>query len=220
MEEDKPLGLLNGKVVIYMDDILVFTKTLKEHCEMVRRILRKLHENKLYLKPEKCIFEALKVEFLGLIIRKGQVKMDPNKVKAVTSWPTPDYFGKSAKPLTKLTRKNNWEWTDDQQQAFEELKMKVTSASVLVIPNNRDQFRVEADSSDFTIGAVLSQFQDNKWKPVALLSHVLNETERNYEIYDKEMLAIITALKEWRQYLLGSQKEFKIWSDHKNLKYF
>ncbi|ESK81691.1 hypothetical protein Moror_15849 [Moniliophthora roreri MCA 2997] len=98
--------------------------------------------------------------------------------------------------------------------------MKVSSAAVLAIPNNGDQFRVEADSSDFTIGAVLSQFQDNKWKSVAFLSHVLNETKHNYEIYDKEMLAIITALKEWRQYFLGSHKEFKIWLDHKNLKYF
>ncbi|ESK84798.1 hypothetical protein Moror_545 [Moniliophthora roreri MCA 2997] len=131
---------------------------LKEHHDMVRRILRELHENKLYFKPEKCIFEALKVEFLGLIVGNGHVKMDPNKVKAVTNWLTPKCkrdiqqflgflnfyqqfirdFGKIAKPLMKLTGKNDWEWTDDQQQAFEDLKSKITSTPVLVIPNDRD----------------------------------------------------------------------------------
>ena len=106
--------------------------------------------------------------------------------------------------MHKLTGKQNWEWTKAQENTFSSLKNKVTSAPVLVIPNDTGKFCIEADTSDFVVGAVLSQFQDGKWKPVAFLSHSLNEAERNYKIYDKEMLAIITALCEWRQYLLGT----------------
>lgn len=96
----------------------------------------------------------------------------------------------------------------------------ITSAPVLVIPNNKDLFRVECDASDFAIGGVLSQKQGDQWHPVAYLSHAMNTTERNYEIYDKELLAIMTALDEWRHYLMGATQEFEIFTDHKNLEYF
>ena len=89
------------------------------------------------------------------------------------------------------------------------------------MPNDDGKYRVEADSSDYATGAILSQEQaDGKWKPVAFLSKTLSETERNYQIYDKEMLAVMRALGEWRQYLLGAKQVFEIWTDHKNLEYF
>ena len=100
------------------------------------------------------------------------------------------------------------------------MKSSITSAPVLAIPNDDDPFMVECDASDFAIGAVLSQKQNGKWHPVAFLSKAMNETERNYEIYDKELLAIMTALNDWRQYLLGAKYPFEIWTDHKNLEYF
>ena len=93
--------------------------------------------------------------------------------------------------MHSLTGKTTWAWGLEQQASFETLKQAVTAAPVLVFPTDEDQFRVEADSSDFATGAVLSQLQENSWKPVAYMSKVLNEVERNYEIHDKEMLAIM-----------------------------
>ena len=106
--------------------------------------------------------------------------------------------------------------------AFQKLKEAVTSAPVLTTPTENRPFRIEADSSDFATGAVLSQLsaEDEKWHLVAYLSKSLSETKRNYEIHDKEMLAIIRALEEWRHFLEGAPDKFEIWTDHKNLEHF
>ncbi|VDC05224.1 unnamed protein product, partial [Peniophora sp. CBMAI 1063] len=110
-------------------------------------------------------------------------------------------FSKIARPLHNLTKKDvPWHWDTAQQTAFSELKEKITSEPVLALPRDEGQFRVEADASDYAVGAVLSQEQDGKWHPIAFLSKSLNDAERNYEIYDKVMLAIMTALEDWRQY--------------------
>ncbi|GJF00540.1 hypothetical protein PsYK624_168330 [Phanerochaete sordida] len=166
--------------------------------------------------------------------------MDPVKVKGVAEWPTPKCkrdvqaflgftnfyrrfikdYGRIAKPLTILTGNNEWKWGIEQQLAFEGLKTSITSAPILAIPNDEDPFEVECDASDFAVGGALSQKQDGKWQPVAFLSKAMNETERNYEIYDKELLAVIMSLEEWRHYLLGASHQFEIWTDHKNLEYF
>ena len=215
-----------GIVVVYLDDILIVTKTLEEHRRVTREVLRILCENKLYLKPEKCEFEQSSIEYLGMIVEEGRVRMDPAKVKAVAEWAVPrkkkelqsflgfcNYyrrfirdFSHIARPLHRLTGDVPWEWTLEQQLAFEELKLRITSDPVLIIPNDDNPFRVEADASNFATGAVLSQqAADGKWHPVAFFSKSLNEAERNYEIYDKELLAIMLALEEWRQYLLGAR---------------
>ena len=106
--------------------------------------------------------------------------------------------------------------------AFEDLKTAVTTAPVLVSPQESDPFQIEADSSDFATGAVLSQQSttDRRWHPVAFYSKSLSSVERNYEIHDKEMLAIICALEEWRHFLEGATHPVEIWTDHKNLEYF
>src|ERR1700723_3799207 len=129
-------------------------------------------------------------------------------------------YSKIAKPLTILTGDIPWTWTDHQQHAFNTLINAITTEPVLALPQPRGQFRLEADSSDYAIGAVLSQIQNEKWHPIAYLSKALTETQRNYEIYDKEMLAIMLALDEWRHYLIGAEEPFEIWTDHQNLQYF
>jgi RNase H-like domain found in reverse transcriptase/Reverse transcriptase (RNA-dependent DNA polymerase)/Integrase zinc binding domain len=229
-----------GKVAVYLDDILIFTKDLAEHREIIRRVLQILRENKLSLKPQKCEFEREEMKYLGMIIGRGEVRMDPAKVTAVGKWPTPknkkevqqflgfaNYyrrfirgFSGVARPLTALTGNSLWHWGSEQTEAFEELKRRICSEPVLMIPVDNAPYRLEVDSSDYASGAVLSQRVDDKWHPIAYMSKALNETQWNYEIYDKEMLAIMTALDEWRQYLLGASEKFEIWTDHQNLQYF
>jgi hypothetical protein len=169
--------------------------------------------------------------------------MDPVKVAGVAEWPQPKNkrevqsflgfanfyrrfikdFSHHARPLFDLTRNDQkWKWDTSEATAFQKLKEAITSAPVLTIPADNCPFRIKADSSDFATGAVLSQLssEDEKWHPVAYLSKSLSETERNYEIHDKEMLAIMRALEEWRHLLEGAADKFEIWTDHKNLEYF
>ena len=127
-----------------------------------------------------------------------------------------------ARPLHNMVKKDKkWEWTERQEKAFEELKKRFTEEPVLVAPDLDKKMRMEVDASDYAIGGVLSmECKDSLWRPVAFLSKLLNETERNYEIHDKEMLAIVRGLEAWRQLLEGVQFKFEIWTDHKNLEYF
>ena len=230
-----------GKVIVYMDDIMIFTKTLDEHRQIIWEVLQILCENKLSLKYTKCNFETQKMEYLGLIISKGQIKMDPGKVKGVTDWPVPkshkelqgfleflnfyhwfiENFSKAAHPLNALTsEKLPFEWTAEYQTAFEQLKEKITTAPALRMPNDEDPFCIEIDRSGIGIGAILSQQQGDHWHPIAFISCSLNDTEQNYHATDLEMAATIFTLKEWRQYLLDAKHPFTILTDHKNLEYF
>lgn len=231
-----------GVVIVYMDDILIYTDSLEEHRKVVKRVLEVLETSKLYLKAEKCEFEKEKVEYLGLIISQGKIEMDPVKIEGVSKWPEPTHvkevqsflgfvnfyrrfiqdFSDIARPLHDLTRKEcPWIWKAEQKEAFEELKHRVTSAPILIFPDENKPYKLEADSSDYATGAVLSQEgEDGKWHPVSFLSKSLSSVERNYEIHDKEMLAIIKSLEEWRHYLEGAKHVFEIWTDHKNLEYF
>jgi len=115
-----------------------------------------------------------------------------------------------AKPLNKLKGKKEWKWEEEHQRAFERLKEKITSQPVLSLPRREGKFKVETDVSGHTIGGILSQEQDGKWKPIAFLSRTMQPAERNYEIYDKELLAIVEALTKWRQYLLDVMEPFEV----------
>ena len=235
--------VMEGVVCVYIDDILIFTKTLEEHRRVTRMVLDRLREHKLYLKPEKCEFEKTRIEYLGVIISHGQVEMDPVKIAGVAQWPEPRKrkelqsflgfanfyrrfirdFSRHARPLFNLTKKDvKWSWGAEEQKAFDGIKMAVTSAPILRFPDDDEPFHIEADSSDFATGAVLSQRskEDGNYHPVAYYSKSLTAVERNYEIHDKEMLAIIRALEEWRHFLEGARQRFDIWTDHKNLEYF
>jgi len=184
-------------VVVYLDDILIFTETLEEHRRVTWRVMELLQKNNLFLKPEKCKFEKTEVEYLGVIISQNSVKMDPVKVAGVTEWPIPSNrkevqsflgftnfyrrfiqgFSHLACPLFNLTREDTeWRWGVEEQSAFDSLKEWITTAPILALPDNLRPFQIEADSSDFATGAILSQQspEDNKWHPVAFLSKSLS----------------------------------------------
>ncbi|SJL16077.1 uncharacterized protein ARMOST_19593 [Armillaria ostoyae] len=166
--------------------------------------------------------------------------MDPIKLAGIAEWPTPtkkkelqsflgftNFYRKFIKnyskvicALTQLTRKTDWMWGAAQNQAFQQLKKQMAEDIVLFILNRTGRFRVEADTSNGAIGTVLSQEQEGIWRHMAFMSKALTATERNYEIYDKELLAIMLALEDWRHYLMGALEDVEIWTDHQNLQYF
>jgi len=231
-----------GKVTAFVDDVLVGTETEEGHDKVVEEVLKRLEENYLYVKPEKCVWKVRKVPFLGVVMGEGRVEMEENKVEGVLKWPTPrcvrdirkflglaNYyrrfvknFAKVALPMNRLTRKDEkWKWGEEQQAAFKQLKSIFTTRPVLATPELDKEFRVEADASNFATGGVLLvKCDDDLWRPVAFISKALNETERNYEIHDKEMLGVIRCLEAWRHFLEDAQLKFEIWTDHKNLEYF
>ena len=170
--------IAEGIMVVYLDDILIFTRTEEEHAKAIRRVLQVLQEHKLFLHPEKCEFCKERIEYLGLVTSENEVSMDPVKVAGVREWPPLESktdiqaflgfvnfyrrfirdFSAKARPLFDLTRsKQVWTWSGKEQTAFENLKTAVTTAPVLAFPQDSKPFQVEADSSDFIMGAVLSQ---------------------------------------------------------------
>jgi len=243
MMNDLFQDLINqGDMATFIDDILVATDIEEGHDELVEEVLKRLEENDLFVKPEKCKWKVKEVEFLGVVIGPQGVEMQREKVEGVLNWPTPrnvkkvqkflglaNYyrrfikdFAKIAAPLHVLVRKEQkWKWEKEQEEAFGKLKEAFMMEPVLAIPDIDREMRVEADASDYATGRVLSlKGEDGKWRPVAFISKSLNTTERNYEIHDKEMLAVIRCLEAWRHYLEGAKLEFEIWTDHKNLQYF
>ena len=183
-----------------------------------------------------------KVEFLGVVIGPEGIKMEKEKVKGVLEWPTPkcvkdvqkflglanyyrrfiEGFARVARPLHDMVKKDKrWEWTERQEEAFKELKKRFTEEPVLAAPDIDKKMRMEVDALDYATGGVLlMECEDGLWRSVTFLSKSLNETERNYEIHDKEILAIIRGLEAQRHLLERAQYKFKIWTDHKNLEYF
>ena len=175
-------------------------------------------KHNLCFKRLKCDFNMEEIPILGVIVGKGQVKMEQEKIKAVKEWKTPTKikdvesflgfanfyqrfihnFSHTARPLNELKGKKEWKWEKEPQEAFKELKEKITSQPVLSLPRREGKFRVETDTSGHAIGGVLSQEQDGKWRPIAFLSRTMQAAEQNYEIYDKELLAIVEALTKWR----------------------
>jgi len=219
--------IAKGIVVVYLNDILIFMEMEEKHEQAVRRVLKVLAEHKLFLRPEKCKFHRKQIEYLGLVISENKVEMDSVKVAGVRDWPTLENrtnvqafigfvnfycrfiqdFSTIARSLFDLTRSDKaWNWDTKEQDAFEHLKMAVTTAPVLVSPQDSEPFRIKAGSSDFASGAVLSQQLpgEKKWHLVTFYSKSLSLVEWNYEIHDKEMLAIIHALEEWRHFLEGA----------------
>jgi len=231
-----------GKVAAFVDDVLVGTETEEGHDEVMKEILRRLEENDLYVKLEKCMWKARKIGFLGVVIRPNGIEMEKGKVKGVLGWPVPktvkdikkflglaNYyrrfikdFTQVARPMNVLTRKDEkWQWEDEQQKAFDELKKVFTSKPVLAALDLDKEFRIEADASNYATGGVLSmKCSDEKWRPITFILKSLSDTERNYEIHDKEMLAVVRCLEAWRHFLEGTVEKFEIWTDHKNLEYF
>jgi len=233
---------LDKFAVVYLDDILIFSSTRDEHFQHVKLILERLRKHSLYGKLEKCQFHQTKVEFLGYIVSKDGIKMDPSKIDAIQSWPEPtnvkelqafigfsnfyrrfiNKFSFTILPLTKLLKKDvKWNWSEEATKSFLYLKNALISAPILKYFDPNKKIVIEVDASDFAVGGILSQINvNNIMHPVAYFSRKLTNAELNYEIYNKDMLAIITAFKEWRAYLEGAQYQITVLTDHKNLEYF
>ena len=197
--------LYEGVLANYMDNFVIPAKDMRELEEKTIQFLKITERYNLYFKQSKCDFNMEKIPILEVIVGKGQVQMETDKVKTVKKWKTPTKikevesfpgfanfyrqfiknFSHIAKPLNKLKEKKEWKWEEEQQKAFDELKDKITSQPVLALPKREGKFQVETDTSEHAIGGVLSQEQDRKWKPIAFLSRTMQPAEQNYEIYNK-----------------------------------
>ncbi len=234
--------LLDKTCTAYLDDVLVYSRTRKEHREHVREVVDRLIQAGLQVDIGKCEFETPSTKYLGLIITTDGIRMDPDKVKTIVEWEAPatvrelqrflgfanfyrrfirDFSG-ICRPLNDMLRKNApWQWNTKQQEAFEDLKRTFIAAPVLAYFDYDRKTILETDASDWASGGVLSQYDDEGLlRPVAYFSAKHSAAECNYEIYDKELLAIIKSLEEWRPELQGCGSEFEIITDHKNLEYF
>ncbi len=234
---------LHRFVIVYIDDILIYSPNLAEHQQHVTQVLQRLRQHHLYLKLEKCEFHQSTVQFLGYVITPDGVQMDQGKVEAVRNWPQPitvkelqrflgfanfyrrfiAQYSQTSAPLTSLLRHKpkSLSWTPEATQAFQHLKLAFCSAPALFHPNPTLRFVVEVDASTLGVGAVLSQWKGEPpvLHPCAYFSRKLSPAEQNYDIGDRELLAIKLALEEWRHWLEGAQHPFEVITDHKNLQY-
>ena len=226
--------LIGKFVVVYFDDILIYSKSLEEHIDHVRQVLSILRKEKLFANLPKCTFAKDKLVFLGFVVSSKGIEVDNSKVEAIRNWPTPTSvghirsfhglagfyrrfvkdFSTIACPLNELTKKNvSFTWGKAQQHAFDELKKRLTEAPLLVLPDFTKTFEIECDASGIGIGGVLMQ----NGRPVAYHSEKLDGARLNYPIYDKELYALVRVLQVWQHYLWP--KEFVIHSDHESLKF-
>ncbi|KAK1680771.1 hypothetical protein QYE76_041619 [Lolium multiflorum] len=221
-------------VVVYFDDILIYSKSLEEHLDHLRVVFNALRDARLYGNLEKCTFCTNRVAFLGYVVTAQGIEVDPAKIEAIESWPQPKTvtqvrsflglagfyrrfvkdFGSIAAPLNELTKKDvPFVWGDAQQEAFMILKDKLTHAPLLQLPDFNKTFELECDASGIGLGGVLLQ----EGKPVAYFSEKLSGPSLNYSTYDKELYALVRTLETWQHYLWP--KEFVIHSDHESLKH-
>jgi transposase InsO family protein len=229
-------------VVVYLDDIVVYSDSMDEHWTQVRAVLQVLRENQLYCRLEKCHFAQEQITYLGYILSQTGLSMDPLKVKAITEWPEPKNvnelqiflgfanfyrrlirgYATLTAPLTTMLQKGqSFTWTPELQIAFNVLKSQFTDSFVLSFPDEQRPFYLELDASDYGIGGILSQYDDKQvLRPVAFYSRQMVHAERNYDIYDKELLIIYICFKEWRHFLQGGRHPVVVLSDHKNLEHF
>ncbi|KAJ3557675.1 hypothetical protein NPX13_g9881 [Xylaria arbuscula] len=225
----------------YVDDILIFSEDPLEHWDHVRKVLQKLREAGLQADIKKSEFAVTSTKFLGYIVSTNGISVDRAKIAAVKDWEEPktvkelqsflgfcnfyrqfiDGFSRIAKPLHRLTAALRYTWTREQQEAFNSLKVALCSAPVLLHFCETAVSKLETDASDGVISAALSQRDDQgNWHPVAYLSRTMNAAECNYPIHDKELLAIIYAMREWNHMLSALRKPFDVFTDHQALQYF
>lgn len=234
--------LIDISVIVYLDDILVFSKTMTDHIYHVREVLKRLQQASLFAKLDKCSFHRDSASFLGYVVGRGGIRMCPSKTASIADWPrprsvkatqsflgfvnfyrrfVPRYSG-IARPLTELTKKDvPFIWNEKCEQAFADLKGAIMKDVLLVHADPSKAFTLETDASDIALGAVLSQLDEaGHSRPVAFFSRKLLPAEQNYSVHDKELLAIVAAFKHWRHYLHGSPHSIAVLTDHNNLRYF
>lgn len=227
----------------YIDDVLIFSDDLESHRKHVHAILQALEDAGLQLDVKKCEFEQTEVKYLGMIISTNGVRMDPEKVASIVEWETPTTlkdvqaflgfsnfyrrfikgFSRIVKPIVALTKGDakNLKWTPQCTKSFEILKEKFISAPILQHFDPTKEIIVQCDASDYvSSGILLQKGEDDELHPVAFMSKKYNEAECNYEIYDKELLAIVRCFEDWKSELQGTEKPITVLSDHANLRYF
>jgi RNase H-like domain found in reverse transcriptase/Reverse transcriptase (RNA-dependent DNA polymerase)/Integrase zinc binding domain/Chromo (CHRromatin Organisation MOdifier) domain/Retrotransposon gag protein len=230
-------------VIAYLDDVLIYSKSFEEHRKHVWTILSIFKENNVRLAPAKADWCKKEVEFLGVMVGADGVRMSEDKVRAVLEWPTPTnvkeiqafigfsnfyrrfikHFSAVALPLTAKTKRQDelFTWGNQTQEAFDKLKQHFTEAPILATHDPEKDMVLETDASDGAIGGCLSQRGDDELlHPLAYYSRKLTGAELNYDVHDKELLAIIDTMEHWRCYLEGSKNPVQVWTDHKNLIYF
>ena len=239
--------LLGVSVLIYLDDILIFSEKEEDHVDMVLEVLRRLKANRLLAKLKKCLFNVSEVEFLGYVVSKDGIKVAEDKVSTIVDWPKPtkrqelkSFLGTAnfnrkfianysaiVAPLLALDSKSvvsfRDAWDSKCDAAFAQLKLAMSSTPVLRHINFELPFLVETDASDFALGAVLLQPEtlgSLNFRPVAYASRKCCKAERNYSAYDRELLGIIFAFGKWHQFLYGALYQIKVLTDHSNLQYF
>jgi hypothetical protein len=226
----------------YIDDILVYSDTLAEHRQHVKSVLGALRGAGLHVDIKKCEFETTEVTYLGMIVSTSGVRMDPKKVQCIVDWQSPSGlkdvqaflgfsnfyrrfikgFSRIVKCLVALTKKNTkFVWSKICQTSFETLKRAFVCAPILRHFDPSREIFVETDSSDYVSSGILSQKDDQGiLHPVAFMSKKLDTAECNYEIYDKELLAIVRCFESWRAELQGASYPITVLTDHRNLEYF
>lgn len=230
---------LDSFVIVYLDDVLVYSRTEAEHNAHLRTVMDLLRKHNLRAKASKCEFFRTEVEFLGHLVSADGLRMLPDKVAAIADWPVPRSvthiraflglagfyrkfvkgFAAMAAPLTCLTKQSvQWHWGTAEQSAFDQLKTAVTAAPVLKVAKPDADYILHTDASDYAIGAVLSQVWEGVAHPVAFVSRQLTPTETRWPTHDKEMLAVVHACKHWRHYLHG--RKVVVRSDHYTLQHF
>ena len=232
---------LDRSVLVYIDDILIFSRDADEHAEHVEWVLQQLRLNGYYANPDKCEFFQDRVNFLGHVISADGVAVQQHKVDAVAKWPTPQCvsdvrrflgltgyyrrfvagFSGIAGPLSDLTRKDTpFVWGPKEEAAFAQLKAALASAPVLVTPDNAKPYTLHTDASGYAVGATLSQENSRGLlQPVAFLSKKMNAAQRNYSVHEWELLAVTEALKAWRCFLYGAAAPVDIYTDHHSLQW-
>ncbi|GKA64755.1 putative reverse transcriptase domain-containing protein [Tanacetum coccineum] len=193
---------LDKFVIVFIDDILIYSKSKEEHEVHLRLVLELLRKEKLYAKFSKCEFWLQEVHFLSHVVNQNGIHVDPSKIEAI------------AKPLTSLTQKNQkYVWGVEQEEAFQTLKNNLCEAPILSLPDGVEDFVVYCDASNQGLGCVLMQ----RNKVIAYASRQLKIHEKNYTTHDLELGAVVFALKTWRHYLYGTKSV--IYTDHKSLQH-
>lgn len=220
-------------ILVFFDDILVYSKTWLEHLQHLNTTLQILKANQLYAKMTKCVFGKQMVEYLGHMISNEGVSAESTKIEAMTHWPVPTdlkqlrgflgltgyyrrfvrNYGKISEPLTQLLRKDSFHWIEAATQAFEQLKTDMVTTPILALPDYTKEFVIESDASGKGLGAVLMQ----EGHPIAFWSKVLSLRDQVLSTYEKELMAVVLAVLKWRHYLLG--RHFIIRTDHQSLKH-
>jgi len=227
-------AILDEFVIVYLDGILIFSKSHDEHVMHVRKVLDVLKKEHLYLKMPKCEFGKTSLVYLGHIIGGGELKIDPSKVDVIVNWPRPKTvielrsflgaaqhwrkfianFSLIAAPLHALKSvKTVFQWGGKQQKAFDALKEKISSALILALPDLRQSFEIQTDASDYAMGAVRMQHG----KPICFHLETFNGAMNNYPTYDKELYALVQSVKKWKHYMMG--KEIVIDTNNQPLQY-